>query len=342
METGLAESHRRTHATHHQEDKAMRRIKSADTRQRRGCWYGTAAVLMVLGALASLPAFGGGDPTSSKYQAEGAQALERGDALDAISHYERAVEEGSHNVDIEAGLAASYASLGRPGLAREHAEKARALATKPAKRSVALLAAARAEWVAYALRPEVEWISEHLVVTWDAPTPRQNSSVDPGAALAELQPRATLAAIDSTLEHLLEDDATSAETEIRALLAYEENKAVDHAANDSERVQRIVECAKARSEADPVAVAELDTLPQKRKARPPRSGGIHGFGDRIVVDTIIQPDGRIGCVLPVTTSSPDLIRNVEKALRRWRFEPARVDGAPVSVRYRLVVSFVPR
>lgn len=66
-----------------------------------------------------------------------------------------------------------------------------------------------------------------------------------------------------------------------------------------------------------------------------RKAGVEGT---VVVQAVIARDGTVRKAAILKSDHPCLGYLVSKALRQWRFEPARVDGKPVEVRYNLTVN----
>ena len=59
----------------------------------------------------------------------------------------------------------------------------------------------------------------------------------------------------------------------------------------------------------------------------------------VVMETVIEADGTISSVKVLRSPHPDLGDAAVKAVREWRFEPARKDGKPVAVIYNLTINF---
>lgn len=60
---------------------------------------------------------------------------------------------------------------------------------------------------------------------------------------------------------------------------------------------------------------------------------------RVVLDVLIEEDGRAGDVKIVRALDPDLDAKAIECVRSWRFRPAMKDGKPVPVRATLDVAF---
>jgi protein TonB len=58
-----------------------------------------------------------------------------------------------------------------------------------------------------------------------------------------------------------------------------------------------------------------------------------GFSATVLFETIIDSDGTVRAIhtLPTAASSPLLETAARSALAHWRYKPATLDGAPVSV-----------
>ncbi len=82
--------------------------------------------------------------------------------------------------------------------------------------------------------------------------------------------------------------------------------------------------------------------PRKLRApRPayPRAKWVACLEEAIVVQSVIDTDGRLKRPRLLTSGYPVLGFAAMDGLREWRFEPARVGGRPVPVIYNLTVSF---
>jgi TonB family protein len=99
----------------------------------------------------------------------------------------------------------------------------------------------------------------------------------------------------------------------------------------------------AAAERAPVAGEQLQITPPKvlRGDAPTypsakRFACVHG---PIVVQTIVNEDGRLEYPYLLSSVDPILGLAALDAVRDWRFKPAQVDGKPVRVYYRLTVNF---
>jgi protein TonB len=62
----------------------------------------------------------------------------------------------------------------------------------------------------------------------------------------------------------------------------------------------------------------------------------------VLVDVVVEPDGTVGAVRVLESAGSILDQAVSDAVRTWRFEPARVEGQPVRVRWQFRQTFRPR
>jgi TonB family protein len=92
----------------------------------------------------------------------------------------------------------------------------------------------------------------------------------------------------------------------------------------------------------PVAGTAGVTVPSLAKHVPPiypssaRSNGISG---RVLLQMVVLPDGRVGDVREAFSPHADLTRAAIACVRKWRFNPALKDGAPVAVAVTAEVAF---
>ena len=87
---------------------------------------------------------------------------------------------------------------------------------------------------------------------------------------------------------------------------------------------------------------EVDERPQPRsQPRPsyPYSLRRAGISGEVVLLFVITREGRVEEVEVESTDHPDFVRTAKEAVRRWRYEPARMGGEPVSVLVRTSLSF---
>lgn len=84
------------------------------------------------------------------------------------------------------------------------------------------------------------------------------------------------------------------------------------------------------------------TPPVKVHAPPPRysleerKAGLTGM---VIIQAIIDREGHIRAPYLLKADAPGFAYRAAEAMRKWRFEPARVDGEPVVVYYNLTVNF---
>jgi TonB family protein len=62
----------------------------------------------------------------------------------------------------------------------------------------------------------------------------------------------------------------------------------------------------------------------------------------VLVDVTVEPDGRVGRVAVVESAGSLLDEAVVQGVSAWRFDPARLEGQPVRVRWRYRQTFRPR
>ena len=92
---------------------------------------------------------------------------------------------------------------------------------------------------------------------------------------------------------------------------------------------RVLEVAK-----DPVLKKKVEPhyTPMARQAK---TRGI------VVLKVVIRENGSVGSVIPIRSLGNGLTGEAERAVRKWRYEPAKVDGKPVSVTLEIPISFRP-
>lgn len=95
-----------------------------------------------------------------------------------------------------------------------------------------------------------------------------------------------------------------------------------------------------------VRIAEKDPRIQppkiRRRAEPEFASGALAFGTSglIIVECLITTEGKIATPRVLQPlPAPTLTYTVLEALRKWRFEPGRLDGRPVNVIFKLTVNF---
>jgi TonB family protein len=63
---------------------------------------------------------------------------------------------------------------------------------------------------------------------------------------------------------------------------------------------------------------------------------------RVVVQFVVTEEGQVQDPIALSSPDPRLSRAAIDAVRRSRFEPGRIDGEPVRVRFSLPVDFALR
>jgi protein TonB len=64
-----------------------------------------------------------------------------------------------------------------------------------------------------------------------------------------------------------------------------------------------------------------------------------GIQGGVLLECVVQPDGKVGAVQVKKSLDPGLDKEAIKAVKRWRFEPGRKDGKAVPVRVTLEMTF---
>jgi len=97
----------------------------------------------------------------------------------------------------------------------------------------------------------------------------------------------------------------------------------------------------AQARADEPVIEPPKKLRAPQPEFPPgaRSLGVEG---EVVVSAIVNTQGELEAPCIVHSDSPMFAYATSRALRKWRFRPARRDGEPVAVYYRLTVGFTRR
>jgi protein TonB len=67
-----------------------------------------------------------------------------------------------------------------------------------------------------------------------------------------------------------------------------------------------------------------------------------GLGGRVTLQAVIAPDGSVESVEILASTNPIFNAAAVDAVRRWRYKPALMNGAPVRVYFTVVVDFVVR
>jgi TonB family protein len=99
------------------------------------------------------------------------------------------------------------------------------------------------------------------------------------------------------------------------------------------------------SVSEPVDMGEVLTPPRKLSgevAQYPDAARKLQLEGSVLVDVVVEPDGTVGAVRVLESAGSILDQAVSDAVRTWRFEPARVEGQPVRVRWQFRQTFRPR
>ncbi len=65
----------------------------------------------------------------------------------------------------------------------------------------------------------------------------------------------------------------------------------------------------------------------------------HGFSGTVILETIIDAQGKVGKIRVLQGQPMGLTESAEKAAKTWTFKPATLDGKPVKVYYVLTFNF---
>jgi TonB family protein len=106
-----------------------------------------------------------------------------------------------------------------------------------------------------------------------------------------------------------------------------------------------VTLAAAPPEPEPVNMGEVLTPPRRVSgdvARYPDEARRLQMEGSVLVDVVVEPNGSVGAVRVLESAGSILDHAVSEAVRTWRFEPARVEGQPVRVRWQFRQTFRPR
>jgi TonB family protein len=101
----------------------------------------------------------------------------------------------------------------------------------------------------------------------------------------------------------------------------------------------------AAPEPEPVDMGEVLTPPRRisgEAARYPDAARRFQLEGSVLVDVVVEPNGSVGSVRVLESAGIILDRAVAEAVRGWRFEPARVEGQAVRVRWQFRQTFRPR
>ncbi len=99
------------------------------------------------------------------------------------------------------------------------------------------------------------------------------------------------------------------------------------------------------TEPEPVDMGEVLTPPRLvagEAARYPDAARRLQLEGSVLVDVVVEPNGTVGAVRVLESAGLLLDQAVSDAVRSWRFEPARVEGQPVRVRWRFRQTFRPK
>jgi protein TonB len=97
--------------------------------------------------------------------------------------------------------------------------------------------------------------------------------------------------------------------------------------------------------ADPVLISgdmQRPVLLEKVEPEYPIVARRIGLGGRVTVQAVIAPDGSVESVEILASTNPIFNAAAVDAVRRWRYKPALMNGAPVRVYFTVVVDFVVR
>jgi protein TonB len=59
----------------------------------------------------------------------------------------------------------------------------------------------------------------------------------------------------------------------------------------------------------------------------------------VLVEMVVEADGRLGDLQVVETAHPDLVAPALECIRKWRFKPATKDGASIAVTATMEIAF---
>lgn len=99
-------------------------------------------------------------------------------------------------------------------------------------------------------------------------------------------------------------------------------------------------CAPPAVAFDEDAGMEAPKVAHKVDPRYPKEALKAGASGNVVLDAVIDTNGVVGDVSVIETPHASLGEAAEKALRQWRFEPARdKNGAPIGVCFSVAIEF---
>lgn len=65
----------------------------------------------------------------------------------------------------------------------------------------------------------------------------------------------------------------------------------------------------------------------------------HGFSGAVILQTILDKEGKVGTIRVVQGQPMGLTENAEKTFKTWTFKPATLDGKPVRALYEVTITF---
>jgi TonB family protein len=77
-------------------------------------------------------------------------------------------------------------------------------------------------------------------------------------------------------------------------------------------------------------------------ARYPEAAARLRLEGSVLVDVVVEPTGTVGAVRVLESAGSILDTAVADAVKAWTFEPARVEGKPVRVRWQFRHTFRPK
>ena len=107
----------------------------------------------------------------------------------------------------------------------------------------------------------------------------------------------------------------------------------------------VVETAPPAASSEPYAAlpagAQAPVLKTRVEPQYPLAARRAGVGGEVVLQVVVERDGTIGGVFPVKEGPLGLTESATDAVRRWVYEPARLDGRPIAVLKTVRVRFTP-
>jgi TonB family protein len=89
------------------------------------------------------------------------------------------------------------------------------------------------------------------------------------------------------------------------------------------------------------AGAEAPVLKTRVEPQYPLAARRAGIGGEVVLQVVVERDGTVGGVFPVKEGPLGLTEAATDAVRRWVYEPARLEGKPIAVLKTVRVRFMP-